>query len=476
MRAHTLNERGVAAVMALIVIVGLGVVASAFVAVSAFEPQISEDLADSTQARYTADAGIEWAFDQIVSRASWNALLNGAASCSTGVTPAGWTNVTVPNLAGSFTVSVRNDCSAGDHAITGVAVDNVTGSATKDTNGILIVTSTGSYQGAQKRVQVVLRRDLTTSAPDFPAAVNEPGVQSDTFIACSANGACANFKIDGRDYSCSACTSDAAWYNSANWWAASGSPLKLGIATQPGVQANKSPVTYEKNVERAFTSGTPSQVAEKQGSVAGRHQGTGALTTGLGAIAASRVLTPATMQTFLDTLSANPKTQILQSTTACPMQITGGVGSPTSTPTLTNGCGLSQTLDLGTPRNPQLVYFRGDLDASSNFTGLTIKGQIHGAGILVVEDADLKNYGSLHWQGAILVSGRYVGTGFMNGSTTRINGAFVSNETIGNEANGSYEVYFGTQTGSATFHYSKQALDMMKTIRAFHTVYGWRTF
>src|SRR5262249_62395533 len=146
LRAHTVNERGVVAVMELIVIVGLGVVASAFVAVSAFEPQISENLADSTQARYTADAGIEWAFDQIVSRASWNTLLNGAASCSTGVTPAGWTNVTVPNLAGSFTVSVRNDCSAGDHAITGVAVDNVTGSATKDTNGILIVTPPGSYQ------------------------------------------------------------------------------------------------------------------------------------------------------------------------------------------------------------------------------------------------------------------------------------------------------------------------------------------
>src|SRR5262249_13383636 len=143
-----------------------------------------------TQARYTADAGIEWAFDQIVSRASWNTLLNGAASCSTGVTPAGWTNVTVPNLAGAFTVGVRHDCSARDQATSGVAVDNATGSATKDTNGILIGTSTGSYQGAQKRVQVVLRRDLTTSAPDFPAAVNEPGVQSDTFIACSANGAC----------------------------------------------------------------------------------------------------------------------------------------------------------------------------------------------------------------------------------------------------------------------------------------------
>ena len=64
----------------------------------------------------------------------------------------------------------------------------------------------------------------------------------------------------------------------------------------------------------------------------------------------------------------------------------------------------------------------------------------------------------------------------MNGSTTNINGAFVSNETVWSETNGYYEVYIGTQTGSANFHYSKQALDMMKTIRAFHTVYGWRNF
>src|SRR5207244_3640001 len=157
---QALDERGIAAVMSLIVIVGLSLFVSAFLAVSAFEPQISQNLADSTQARYAADAGIEWAFDQLVAATSWNTLLTGAA---------GWTNVTVPNLAGSFTVSLRNDSSAGDDAITGVTVDNVTGTATNDTNGILIVTATGSYQGAQKRIQVVLRRDLTTSAPDFPA-------------------------------------------------------------------------------------------------------------------------------------------------------------------------------------------------------------------------------------------------------------------------------------------------------------------
>jgi Tfp pilus assembly protein PilX len=480
-RTRALDERGMAAVMALIVILALSLLVSAFMAVSAFEPQISQNLADSTQARFAADAGIEWAFDQMVATTSWNTLLTGAVSCAASVTPAGWNNVTVAGLAGSFTVSVRNDCQAGDDQITGVAVDNVTGTATNDGNGILIVTATGTYPagaatGAQKRIQVVINRTLATASPTFPGAVNEPGFQSDTFVACAGNGgSCANFGIDGRDHSCSSCTTDAAWYNNANWSAASGPPQKLGIATQTGNQQNLSPATsYEQNVESAFTSGTSGQVSQKEGDVVGKDQGTGALTTGLNTIAASNALNPTTMQNFLNTLAANPKTQILQSTMACPMQITGGSGTATSTPTLTNGCGMNQTLNLGTPSNPQLVYFRGDLDTSSMFTGLTVNNQIQGAGILVVEDGDMKLLGNLNWQGAILVTGRYVGTGFMNGSTTNINGAFVSNETIWNEAAGFYEVYLGTTTGSANFQYSQQALDMMKTIRAFHTIYGWR--
>src|SRR5437867_5079732 len=109
---HALDERGIAAVMSLIVIVGLSVLVSAFLAVSAFEPQISQNLADSTQARYAADAGIEWAFDKLVSTPVWDTLLVNAGACGTPVTPAGWSNVTIAGLAGSFTVSLRNDCLA----------------------------------------------------------------------------------------------------------------------------------------------------------------------------------------------------------------------------------------------------------------------------------------------------------------------------------------------------------------------------
>src|SRR5437016_13102453 len=112
---HALDERGIAAVMSLIVIVGLSVLVSAFLAVSAFEPQISQNLADSTQARYAADAGIEWALDQLVATTPWNTLLNGAVGCATPVAPVGWTHVSAPNVAGPFPLSLRTDWQAVDN-------------------------------------------------------------------------------------------------------------------------------------------------------------------------------------------------------------------------------------------------------------------------------------------------------------------------------------------------------------------------
>jgi len=483
-RPHGLDERGMVAVMALIVVLALSLLVAAFLAVSAFEPQISQNLADSTQARYAADAGIEWAFDTLVGTKSWNTLLVGSAGCAVPVTPPGWSNVTIGGLAGSFTVSLRNDCQPGDNQITG-ETDPDTGTATTDTNNILILTSTGTFQGAQKKIQVVIRRHLPPGL-NLPAAVNEPGFQSDTYIVCTAQeGPCANFEIDGRDYSCSACPpeADAAWYKTANWSAASGPALKLGIATQPGDQQDLSPATtYQQNVENAFKSVCPNctsaQAMQKEGAITGKDQAIpdpSATATGLAAIGATNALNPTIMQNLLKTLTSNPKTQVLQSTLACPMQINGDVGGPTSTPTLTNGCGMNQTIDLGTPSNPQLVYFRGDLDPTSNFAGLTINNQIQGAGILIVEDGDIKVLGNLNWQGLVIVTGQYVGAGFMDGSTTNINGALVSNETVWNEQPGFSELHLGTMLGSATFHYSQQALDLMNRIRKNHTLYGWRT-
>src|SRR5438552_10312620 len=38
------------------------------------------------RSRYAADAGIEWAFDQLVATTSWNTLLTGSTGCANPVT------------------------------------------------------------------------------------------------------------------------------------------------------------------------------------------------------------------------------------------------------------------------------------------------------------------------------------------------------------------------------------------------------
>jgi len=163
-RPSSLDERGMAAVLALVVVLALSLLVAAFLAVSAFEPQISQNLADSMQAHYAADAGIEWAFDKLVTTTSWNTLLTGAADCATPVTPAGWSQVAVPNMGGVFTVSLRNDCLASDDQITGVAVDNVTGTAINDGNGIVIITATGTLT----KIGKAARRPHPRSRSEWP--------------------------------------------------------------------------------------------------------------------------------------------------------------------------------------------------------------------------------------------------------------------------------------------------------------------
>jgi len=72
------NERGLALPMALLCMLTLTGLVLAFLTVSAFEPQISANHAQGTQARFAAEAGIEWGFDYLVSTANWNNVLTGA--------------------------------------------------------------------------------------------------------------------------------------------------------------------------------------------------------------------------------------------------------------------------------------------------------------------------------------------------------------------------------------------------------------
>jgi Tfp pilus assembly protein PilX len=479
------DERGVAMVMAMMVLLILTGLVLAFLSVSAFEPQISRNHLDSVRARHLAEAGIEAGFNQLAT-ADWTGALAGATVAAPWVTVAGLNNATLAGLGaqfGTFTVTVRNDfqvAPTSDTILTGQATVD-TGSAATDNNRILIMRSTATLNGASKTIEVVMKR---LALPPFAGAVNIPGNQSDTFL----NNNTANWEMDGRSYSCA-----ASCDNIANWTEPGGSPAKYGIATKAGVQTNNG-IRFEVGAESAANTAT------KQGNIKGKSEVDGTFATGLNAIQAVGTSTPADaeadaltpgldptkMATFLTQLAAFPGTTVLQSTQACPMVLTGGSnpggnlnwpnGPLTNTPTLTNGCGVNKTLDLGSRTDPKLVYVRGDQDPTSLFTGLKLSAGsgIKGAGVLVIEDGDFKNYGALEWDGIVIVNGAFVSSAVMNGSNTRIRGAMSALETQPGEAAGFFDFFMEAGLNAYSTRFSQQNLDMVQQMRSLVSLSSWR--
>jgi Tfp pilus assembly protein PilX len=471
------NERGVALVLSLMMLLALTGLLLAFLSVSSLEPQISRNLADTARARYLAEAGLEVGFATLVN--TGDAAQSFTPAVATGSAGAPWVtlvnNGTIANVtsggaaaeaafAGTFTVIVRNDSQNADSALTGQpagtnAVPNETVSA--DSNKLVIMRSTGTFNGASKTIEVVVRR---APLPPFPGAVNLPGMQTDTFINKTS------FDIDGRDYRCTSSCDD-----STNW-VQTGSAIvgnKYSIASQTGTQSNIG-TSYENNIQNAV-SGSTSKLA----SLKGRNESSGptSYTTGLNTVQSDNSLNPANMQAYLDSVANFPGTTILQSTQACPMQMTG-TSTPTNQVTVSNGCsgasGVNKTVDLGTRDNPKLVYFRGDTDPTSAFTGLTLNSGIKGAGILIIEDGDLKNLGNFQWDGVVIVAGNYVGSGFMDSSDTKIRGAFVAFEKMPGEASGFFEFYLHANLNSFSVQASKQNIDMVQLSRGSTSMSNYR--
>jgi hypothetical protein len=461
------SERGVALPLAMILLMVLTMLTITFMSLGSVEPQISRNLSDGARARQMAESGIEWALaTQLAGKDFGDTTLLGGSLTSGGACGPGIscrvlaTNQTLPGAStpGAFTVTLRNDLNtiSGDQALIG-AGNTLDPSASADVNGIVILTSTGTYNGASRSVTAVIRKGKLT----INAALTLPGAQADTFT--NAPPSAGAYSIDGRDW----LRTDTS---SPSTCASSCTEMKMGIATASGNQSNTSPLqTYEQVAESGF------DTAAKQGYVQGKNQSSSSLTTGLNTIGADSGMSITSLQTFLDNVASNPSTQIVQSTQACAFPASGSHNKPeglrmnsTSTPnvvTLQNNCTgasqVNQTLNLGTATSPALVYVRGEYDTSSAFVGLASDGTqpVQGYGVLIVEDADLSFFGSnFRWDGLVIVTGRYVGVGFRSGSNTEIRGALIANETVPGEAGGFFE--FLNQANSMYVRRSKQNIDM----------------
>lgn len=486
------NEGGVALPLALFVLVSLSVLVLAFLSMGGMEPQIARNLSDTAQARYVADAAIEWAFDQLANPATtWSTVLAGPQVAGTGtsasnpraawMTGANGAAMTVPGLAptsGTFTVTVRNDTLAADTALTGVAAD--TGGATTDLNDTLILTAAGTYRGLSRQIQVVINRRL----PPMPGALNCGGLQCDFDMGVVSDWTNHHFHSVGLDYA-----QDPL--DPANMIGVSGN-MKYAIAGPTGSQAGTGQ-SFESRMENALNK---HQINEMDGQdqtqppgtavVSRQYDGAGGKTIAGDSTLTSKVdgsgnfLSNPTSN-FVNMLKGQPGVNILQS-------ITGG-GGVTITNGKTTGANKNLSFDLGTTQSPTISYFVGDTNPSNNDRVLSLKGTNSGAGILIVENGTLLIYDSFRWDGIIILTGKNVAITFDKVVKADVYGAVILNETQNGLDTPNYELQLQkncthSEDGSACggnddswtkmYSSSQRIKQAQQGIRSVLRLSGWR--
>ncbi|PYM96072.1 MAG: hypothetical protein DME04_03005 [Candidatus Rokuibacteriota bacterium] len=435
------NERGVALVLALTILLTLTGLVLAFLSVSAFEPQISKNHSDTTRARYVADAGIEYAYDTLATNIlTWDTYLVGA-TCTTGAV-LGTANSTLPGLTaaeGTFTVRVRNDCNAGDNKFTGVAVEAGT-NATTDTNNKLIVTSTGTLNGTSKTITVVITK---TVVPTINAALAFPGIQADV----NFNG--SSFVIDGRDTR----MADNA-----------GTPTGTHNAVY-GIAVNGSMPILETQVENALNNNQGNDVRGRDETSSSNPPAT---TQGANAIQSDSTLTSQMVTDFAAVLKQHADIMINTSSgnTYSIHSIGGGTGAPTCS------SNWSSSTCWGSTTKPKIVYLNGTLDnLNTQYLSLDVAGTSEGTGILVIENGNVDINGSFRWNGPIISTGKNVGIRYRGGGSQAVYGATIVNE-LHNDGSTNLE---GDIRGNASLLYSREALDLVQNLlsRRLVTTSSW---
>jgi Tfp pilus assembly protein PilX len=457
-----------------------------FMSLGAVEPQISRNLSDGARARQLAESGIEWGFNQLGGKAFDDATLlggsltTGGVDCGAGITcmvlVSGQALPGLTSSSGTFTVTLRNDLSTlnTDQALIGTS-NTLDTSVSLDNNKIVILKSTGTFNGASRTVTAVVQRG---NLP-INGAVSLPGVQGDTYTntpPCAISVGC--YWVDGRDW------------KDADTWGPAAAPTGIGALKYAMTAASGAIETIAQNgfgtlAKREYLHGAndgDGYTAATDGTAVA-----GAAGNGRNSIADDSTLTPSLISKFMANLASNPSTQILNSTMAC--QYAAG-GAPHDKPegirmastgtanvvTVTNNCTgasqINQTVNLGSATAPTMLYVRGEYDPDSLFRGLAVDGSnpITGYGILVVEDSDLAFFqsGQFRWNGIVLLTGRNNSSAFLGSSNTEIRGALITNETNAGELSGFSEFAVKT-SGTMRILASKENID-----RALMALYNMR--
>ncbi len=419
------GQRGAALPLALIALVALTGLVLVFVSIAGIDPAISANLHDTTRARYMAETGMEWAFDQLIQQTaqdpnlSFQAVVNAILGPpNSGVMANG---MLLPGLAattGTFSVTLRNDNQPGDDQITGQPVDP--GGATNDTNSVVILTATGTFNGVTRQIQQVMSHvDLT-----IPGALDLPGVGTNTSFSGNS------FTITGNDTN----LNDSPGTCPSTWG--------IGVAD----------TATETRVQSSLSQ-------QQKDNVTGKPQGPGP-GQGDNTIAPDLSLTPAAIAKFVNVVK--PYADI---------SLQASAQNPVVYQNLGNSCAANANDPncWGTTSNPKIVYIKGTLDPAQAFYAVSISGTSTGTGILIIEDGDLSVRGNFRWEGPIIITGQYVGLFYGGGGNQTIYGSVIVNETA--NVNSQVEV---DALGNAKVVYSCQALNNVKNARRLFRLSSWR--
>jgi len=419
------EDRGTALPLALVALVALTGLVLVFMSMAGMDPAISANLNDTTRARYLAETGMEWAFDQLIQQtaqdptSSFQAVVNAILGPpSNGVMA---TNLPLPGLpatSGTFSVTLRNDNLPSDSQITGQPPDP--GGPTTDTNSVIILASTGTFNGVTRQIQQV----VTHVDVNFPGAIYLPGVGTNTAFSGNA------FTITGNDTNLNGTPGTCAPV-----WG-------IGVAsaaTEQVVQASLSP--------------------QQKNNVTGKPQAAG---PGVGdnTIAPDTSLTPAAIAKFVN--AVKPYADISLQASAQNRLVYQNLGNTCAANGNDPNC-------WGTGSNPKIVYIKGTLDPGQAFYALSISGTSTGAGILIIEDGDLSVTGNFRWEGPIIITGQYVGLFYGGGGNQTVYGSVIVNET----APVNSEVAVDSR-GNAKVVYSCQALNNVRNMRRLFRLSSWR--
>jgi hypothetical protein len=298
-------------------------------------------------------------------------------------------------------------------------------SVTADANNRLILVATGTFGSATRQVQVMVKK---AALPPTPGALNFPGNDANTSFTDD------NFQVSGNDYTMAGGTGTCA--------------SVYGVTTGT--------TTNETLVQSSLTS------AQKD-NVTGKKQVSSGAANGDNTIAPDSTLTQASITTFLKDAARNADISLYS-----PSPSGLSYNDIGSTSTCTSNW-ASQSC-WGTATKPKIVYIKGAADPTSAFTALTLNGNVTGYGVLIVEDGDLKVLGNFNWYGLVIVTGNWVGVGFMgslNGTDQYVYGGVISNETSTDP------LYEGVVYADAKLRYSCQALTAAAGARKLLTMSSW---